>query len=480
MHIPSITTLALFFTTTIDALPFRRGSKTRDEESEALLQMPQNRPFRNAVVDEFYREPTDGSNLTSTIRDHTQALQNFLVETRRHLHQTPELMYQEEQTSASVQALLDDWGVRYTTGWAVNRHPDRIVGQGGYGIVAEIGSGKKPCVLLRADMDALPIQEETDVQFKSPKDQHMHACGHDGHTTMLLGAARLLKMWEDSIPGTVRLVFQPAEEGGAGAKRMIEEGLLKQEPRPAHAMGMHVWPTLPSGTVASRPGPLLAAAERFMVKVQGVGGHAAMPHLTKDPMVASAAMIMNLQTIVSRNTSPLEAGVCSITQIEAGKAFNIIPDTVSFKGTVRALTTETLLKLRDKVAHIVESTATTYDCNVTITYSPDYYPPTVNDPNLFEHFSKQVGAIVSEESELRETEPTMGAEDFSFIAEGIPSTFYLLGQGDSSLVPPSTYGLHHPKFNFDESVLARGVELHVNWALRILRRLEEGNATSPQ
>ena len=270
----------------------------------------------------------------------------------------------------------------------------------------------------------------------------------------------------------MRVIFQPAEEGGAGAKRMREEGVLQMEPKPQHAFAMHLWPTLPSGTIAGRPGPLLAAAERFEILIAGVGGHAAMPHLTIDPLVTASAIVMNLQTIVSRSISPLESGVCSITKIEGGEAFNIIPASALLRGTVRALTTETLLTLRDRVQHIVDTTAATYGCNATITYSPDYYPPTVNDPVLYENFSKKVAALVAEDQQVMETEVTMGAEDFSFIAEAIPSTFFLLGQG-SGTDPPTNYGLHHPHFALDESVLPRGVELHVNLALRALQKLNQ-------
>ena len=195
-----------------------------------------------------------------------------------------------------------------------------------------------------------------------------------------------------------------------------------------------------------------------------------MPHLTVDPIVTASAIIMNLQTIVSRTISPLESGVCSVTKIEAGEAFNIIPASALMRGTVRALSTETLLSLRAKVDHIVETTAAVHGCNVTLTWSADYYPPTVNDPTLFEEFSKEVGALVSKEGVLRDIEPTMGAEDFSFVAENIPSTFFLLGQGSGN-DPPTNYGLHHPHFALDESVLPRGVELHVSLALRALRRL---------
>lgn len=197
-----------------------------------------------------------------------------------------------------------------------------------------------------------------------------------------------------------------------------------------------------------------------------------MPHLTVDPIVTASAIIMNLQTIVSRTLSPLESGVCSITKFEAGEAFNIIPASALLRGTIRALSTETLMSLRGKVDHIVRSTAEVHGCNVTITYSPDFYPPTVNDPNLFESFSKDVGALVADSGTLMDIEPTMGGEDFSFVAENIPSTFFLLGQG-SGKSPDTSYGLHHPHFALDESVLPKGVELHVNLALRALQKLGE-------
>lgn len=461
------------FTTTTSALPFRGRSQQAEEEKKRTY-VSGRKELRSGAVEHYFSSdsPEASTLLYENVHQEAADIFDFLVDTRRTLHRHPELMYQEEVTSKVVQNTLRELDIEFTTGWAINTNPDVHPGPGGYGVVADIGTGKEPCILLRADMDALPIMEQTDVDFKSEQPNKMHACGHDGHTTMLLGAARILKGMEKSLNGTVRLVFQPAEEGGAGAKRMREEGVLTQHPKPSLAMGMHVWPTLPSGVVAARPGPLLAACERFELKLQGVGGHAAMPHLVTDPIVTAASIIMNLQSIVSRNTSPLEAGVCSITKVQAGSAFNIIPDSAIIWGTIRALSTQTLLELRNRVQHIAETTAMAYGCNATIKYSPDYYPPTVNDPALFESFSKEVGALVSEEGVLRETEPTMGAEDFSFFAESIPSTFYLLGQG-SGQVPPTNYGLHHPQFALDESVLTRGVELHVNWAIRALKKLAE-------
>ena len=292
---------------------------------------------------------------------------------------------------------------------------------------------------------------------------------------MLLGAAAVLKKIESSIQGTVRLMFQPAEEGGAGGKRMVEEGVVSKEPKAELAFGMHVWPTLPSGTIASRPGTLMAATERFEILLSGKGGHVAMPHLTIDPIVATASLVMNLQPIVSRSISPLEAGVVSVTQVSAGDAFNVIPQAALIKGTIRALNVDMLMQLRDRVEHVVNATSSLHHCNFTIQYSPDFYPNTANDEMLYESFSEKVAAQIAKDGVVRDIEPTMGGEDFSFLAQSIPSTFFFIGQGtggdQAQHIPPTDYGLHHPKFALDENIMHQGVELHVNLALRGLKFL---------
>jgi IAA-amino acid hydrolase len=480
-------------------IPFIQQSN--EEQIEETSSQALSQPIDTLVVDSFFQTPTTitssqhnvdtKSVISEKLQTHIynlsndESLRTFLTTIRRTLHQHPELMYQESYTSDTIQKILDSLDISYSIGWSKNTHPDRYAGSGGFGIVATIGTGSGPCVLLRADMDALPIDENVETKYKSQTRNKMHACGHDGHVTMLLGAAKILKQMENSIPGTIRLVFQPAEEGGAGAKRMIEEGVLEMEPKPSVAFAMHVWPTLPTGTIASRPGPLLAAAEHFEIVVAGKGGHAAMPHLNVDPVVCASYLVVNLQTIVSRVISPLEAGVISVTMFSAGDAYNVIPASAILRGTIRALSTEKLLWMRDKLEHLVHTTSSMHGCNSTIQYSPDFYPPTINDEILFQSFSKDVGALVSHSKTVQDVEPTMGGEDFAFFAQEIPSTFFLLGQSGhddtdamkeqyAHHMPRTDYGLHHPNFALDENVLPIGVELHVNLALRAIKELQSG------
>jgi len=448
---------------------------------------------------EFFSNPSSSEHISLQLRDEIRSLLSdteenssffqFLTQTRRQLHKFPELMYQESMTSQTISSILQELNITHTQGWGINTRSSIIPGPGGYGIVAHIGTGRPPCILLRADMDALPITENgiehaSAEQFISQHVGTMHACGHDGHSTMLLGAAMILKSIEHDIPGTIRLMFQPAEEGGAGGKRMVEEGVVTLDPPAQHAFGLHVWPTATSGSILSRPGTLLAASDRFEIQVLGKGGHAAIPHLTIDPITTSAAMVMNLQHLVSRKLSPLQSGVVSISVFNSkggdNGAFNVIPPSVLIRGTIRALDEETLLYLKQGVEKTVRSTALMNDCTVEIEWSPDFYPPTHNNPILFETFSRSVGDLVSDDGKLQDVEPTMGAEDFGFLSRTIPSTFFLLGQGGRGekssndtieKTIQTNYGLHDPRFTLDEKNMAKGVELHVNIALRALKML---------
>ena len=301
-------------------------------------------------------------------------ISDWIVEIRRELHRQPELMYEEIKTSALVRRELDKLGITYKSPIAKT------------GVLATIGTGNSPCIALRADMDALPIHEETDVPFKSEIDGKMHACGHDCHTAMLLGAAKILKERESEIKGTIKLLFQPAEEGGAGGKLMREEGAL-DSPEVERIFGLHVWPLLPTGTVGSREGTFLAATTFLEIKVEGEGGHAAMPHLTIDPVVTSAQIITNLQTIVSRKLDPLDSGVISISTIHGGEASNVIPPEVKLQGTIRSLTNQGLKYLQDKVRKVAETIAQAHSCKATVNYPGNDYPPTVNDGKTWEFAS---------------------------------------------------------------------------------------------
>uniref|UniRef100_A0A1D2A0P9 Peptidase M20 dimerisation domain-containing protein n=1 Tax=Auxenochlorella protothecoides TaxID=3075 RepID=A0A1D2A0P9_AUXPR len=390
---------------------------------------------------------------------------NWLVSTRRALHRIPELLYDLPLTSAAVRGYLDELGIPHTPA-------------AGSGVVGMIGTGGPPFVALRADMDALPIIEASGVDFASEHPGAMHACGHDAHMTMLLGAARLLKAVEHRLPGTVRLVFQPAEEGGAGGERMVQEGVFQDV---GAAFGFHVWPSLPSGGVYSRPGFFMAGAIRFELVVRGRGGHAAIPELLADPVVASAAIITALQTLVSRETSPFDSAVLSIPKLVAGRgraqAHNVVPDSVFLGGVVRATSDAAMQRLRARVAEVVAAVAAAHGCVAELDWAEDatpYYPPTINDPALHA-FADGVATGLLGAGAVGEYEGTMAAEDFSFIARAVPATFMFLGIRNETL--GSVHGLHTDQFMMDESVLPVGAALHASLARKWLER--EAAATAP-
>ena len=273
-----------------------------------------------------------------------RTIQDWIVALRRELHQYPEVCYEEVRTSALVRKTLDALKISY-------RYPLAQTG-----VVATLGNGREPCVALRADMDALPIHEQSGVPFSSTIDGKMHACGHDCHTAMLLGAAKLLKNREASLPGTVKLFFQPAEEGGAGGRRLCDEGAM-DNPKVERIFGLHVWPDMPSDHIGSRAGVFLAAAGEVTITIAGKGGHAAMPHRAIDPVATAAKVICELQTIVSRESDPFEPSVVSMTSIHGGAAFNVIPEEVRIMGTVRSLTVPGLDVLKARIVEIATHVA---------------------------------------------------------------------------------------------------------------------------
>lgn len=377
----------------------------------------------------------------------------WMLSVRRELHSKPELMYEEVETSKIIQRELKKLDIPFTSGI------------GKTGVIGVIGTGEEPVIALRADIDALPLEEESGVPFRSQHPGRMHACGHDIHTTMLLGAGRLLKKLESSGDlgkGTIKLAFQPAEEGGAGALHIREH--LKDIKA---IYGFHIWPGVPTGTVASRSGTIMASAAFFKCFFKGKGTHGAMPHLGRDPVVAASAAIQALQTLVSRRTSPLDSSVVSVTQFKAGEAYNVIPDEVMIGGTMRALTEDAMELLVEGARGMVESIGAGYGMTTTCDFMEDVHPitpPVVNSKEAF-HFATEVGRMMLGEENVIETEPTMGAEDFSYYTQKADGAFIFLGGGGE-------YPLHHPKFYADEEVLPIGAAYHT--ALAVSSMVQEG------
>ena len=396
--------------------------------------------------------------LTSKIISEAKEIQSWIVDKRRTIHQHPELMYEEFETSKLVQKTLSDLDITFEKDIAIT------------GVVGIVGNGNGPCIALRADMDALPIHEETDIDFKSKIDGKMHACGHDCHTAMLLGAARLLKENEEEINGTIKLIFQPAEEGGAGGKMMRDQGVL-QNPKVEQIYALHVAGTMPMGTLASREGTLLAGTSTVKIIVKGNGGHAAAPHHTIDPVVTGSKIIVELQTIISRELSPLESGVISITMTKAGNACNVIPSTMELEGTIRSLTLEGILKLQTRVKEVAESIAIANRCKAEVTFPGNDYPPTINDAECW-NLGKSAAIEILGDAQVAEMGPIMGGEDFAYYTQEIPGCFSFLGVGNTEI--DAVYDVHHPMFKVDEEALPLGVAIHVNSALKALKSLREG------
>ena len=367
-----------------------------------------------------------------------------IVALRRDIHREPELGFDTERTAEKVLAALDGLSLDIETGVARN------------GLVATLwGEGEGPTVALRADMDALPIQEETDLPFASETEGRMHACGHDGHTSMLVGAAHVLAGMRDRLGGTVKFVFQPAEEGGGGGRVMVDEGVADDI---SSIFALHLWPGLPFGKVATKAGSIMAAADAFEMEITGSGGHGAMPHLAADAVVIAAQVVTALQTVVSREVDPVEPAVLTVGEIGAGTAFNIIPEKARLGGTVRTLNPELRKSMPGRIEALARGVAKGMrgDANLNYTFS---YPVTVNDEGAADRVLGVAEDLFGAESVLELPNPSMGGEDFAFFLEKVPGAFIWLGVGED------TSGLHTPKFAFDEEVLPRGSALLAALAL---------------
>ncbi len=363
---------------------------------------------------------------------------------RHDFHANPELMYAEHRTAARVRALLESFGIE-----------EVATGLGKTGVVGII-HGNRPgrTIGLRADMDALPMTETTGLPHASTVPGRMHACGHDGHTAMLLGAAKYLAETRD-FAGTVAVIFQPAEEGGAGGFAMAEDGLFDRWPI-EQVFALHNLPGEPEGRVVTRPGALLASADMFDIVIRGKGGHAAWPHDTVDPVVAAGQIITALQTIVSRGAGPLQSAVVSVTQVHGGSAYNVVPDEVALAGTIRTLDPALRDRIGQRMEEIVQGVGTALEVTAEITFER-VTGVVMNDPDLTAFCAEVAGGIVGEANVDTGMEPLMGGDDFCYMAERKPACYVFMGNGDSS-------GLHTTEYDFNDRIIPTGVSYWVRLA----------------
>jgi len=371
-------------------------------------------------------------------------LQPDIMAWRRHLHAHPELMYDVHGTAAFVAERLREFGC-----------DEVATGLGRTGVVGVI-KGRKPAggdlkvIGLRADMDALPIEEETNLPYASKTPGKMHACGHDGHTAMLLGAARYLAETRN-FAGDAVVIFQPAEEGGAGADAMIKDGLMERF-KIEQVYGMHNGPGLPVGSFALRPGPIMAATDAIDIRIEGIGGHAARPHKCIDSVLVGAQLVTALQSIVSRTVDPLDSAVISICEFHAGNARNVIPQIAELKGTVRTLTPEVRDLVEKRVREVVAGVAQQTGARIDLVYERGY-PVTVNHPEQTD-IATRIASDVAGAANVHAVPPMMGAEDFAYMLEARPGAFIFVGNGDSA-------GLHHPAYNFNDEAIVYGTSYWV-------------------
>jgi amidohydrolase len=373
-----------------------------------------------------------------------------IVDLRHRLHRIPELGYQEVKTAATIRAELDALSITYVAG--PSDAPTATI--------ACIGDQSKPCIALRADIDALPIAERTNLPYASTHAGLMHACGHDGHSSVLVGVAAVLQQIADQLPVCAKLIWQPAEEGGAGAERLIKAGVLdgRLGPKVSAIFGLHGWPALPIGRIATRPGEILAAVDNFEVRIDGRDAHAGYPHLGRDPIVAAAEAIVSLQSIVSREVDPTESCVITVGTIKAGSAVNIIPPSATFAGTVRTLSESVRHSARNAMERRLAAIAAAHECQLDFTWF-EGYPVTVNDPAMADYVARVARQTVGNDRYIPVAKPSMGGEDFACYLQKVPGCFFFLG-----LLPPGVAALpslHSDHFDFADAAIAPAISMFV-------------------
>ena len=379
-----------------------------------------------------------------TVIKEIKLLHDEMTEWRRDIHQHPELKFEENRTSDLVAAKLEEFGIEIHRGLAKT------------GVVGTIRNGDGPSIGLRADMYSLPLEEKNTFKHASSNPGKMHACGHDGHTAMLLGAAKHLAA-SKNFKGTVNLIFQPAEEGGGGGELMIKEGLFEMFPVDS-VYGLHNWPGMPAGTFGVGSGPIMAAADMFDLTINGRGGHAALPDQCIDPIVVASQVVSALQTITSRNTHPVDSVVISVTQIHAGDAYNVIPDSVRMHGTVRTFQTETRDKIPSSMLRVAEGVCAAYGTTCELNYMSGY-PTTINSVPETEISAKAVVDLLGEDKIILNPTPSMGAEDFSYMLEARPGCYVWLGIGPGK--GEAGCMLHSSRYDFNDDVLPTGASYWV-------------------
>ena len=393
--------------------------------------------------------------LTEHLLQDARGIADRITALRRAIHAEPELGLETPKTLGKVKAELADLPLEWREGASCT------------GAVAVLNSGKAGrCVLLRGDMDALPMEEHTGLPFASTVSGRMHACGHDTHTAMLAGSARILAARADSLPGEVRFMFQPGEEGYHGARFMIDDGLL--DPLPDAAFALHIMPNAPHGMIGTRAGTLLASADMLEIVVEGRGGHASMPHDTRDPVPVACEIVMALQAMVTRRFNATEAVVVTVTQIDAGSAHNVIPDRATLKGTIRTLTPERRSDVWSAIRQLAENIAQAHECDADVTITQGF-PPTVNDARAAA-LAEAVATSLPHGEFMTLPAPIMGAEDFSYVLEKVPGMMAFLGVAESGADWAHCCAIHSSHMMIDETVLPRGTAFLAGCATRFLEQ----------